>query len=349
MRIFYLLPFVTFFAPAAFTQNLSSSREWSAGFGFGGILAHNGLVRHLAQSHPIQFNFDHLREQRFENQTYPMRQGLALHYLDYQSAKLGRSLTALVFIEPALSRHFSLRIGSGFAWNSHPFAVPENPSNNMLGSAFSGAMQGRIMLNNDVKNLRFKLGIGLTHFSNGAFSLPNMGINNFYLYSSIGWLKSCPQASGLPELTQQKAWIFGLSGSISLVERYPLTGKKYPVLQLQARTGFRNQKRSTFTTGFDLMYNFALASRIREFPEEGSSVFMTGIPIGHSWQVLPSWSILTEAGVYLVRHNKLYPALYQRYGFRHHFKNGLAAGLLLKTHAARAECMEFNLSYWWNK
>ena len=334
---------------ASFSQDLNSRNEWAAGFGFGGILAHNGLVRHLAQSHPFQLNLEFLQSRQFENHLLPNRHGIALHYLDYRSERLGKSLAALVFTEPAISRHISFRIGSGIAWNSRPFQVPDNPANNMLGSAFSGAMQGRIMLNRDLKSLRLKLGIGITHFSNGAFSLPNMGINHFYLYSSLGWLRASSRPAGPDNFTQQQGLIFGISGSASLTERYPLTGKKYPVWQLQLRAGFRNRKKSTFTAGLDVMYNSALASRIREFPQEGSSVLMTGIPLGHSWQVHPSWSILTEAGIYLVRRNRLYPAIYQRYGFRHHFKNGLAAGLLLKTHAARAECLEFNLSYWWKK
>jgi len=349
MRFFLLFSLLIFSVQTALSQHLNNRNEWAGGFGFGGILAQNSLVRHLAQSHPFQLNLEFLQSRQFENHNLPNRHGIALHYLDYRSDRLGRSLAALVFTETAISRFISFRIGSGIAWNSRPFQVPVNPANNMLGSAFSGAMQGRIMLNRDVKNLRLKLGIGLTHFSNGAFSLPNMGINNFYLYSSIGWMRASSRPAGPENFSQQQGWIFGISGSASLTERYPLTGKKYPVWQLQLRAGYRNQKKSTFTAGLDLMYNSALASRIREFPEDGSSVFMTGIPIGHCWQVLPYWSILTEAGFYLVRNNRLYPAIYQRYGFRHHFKNGLAAGLLLKTHAARAECMEFNLSYWWNK
>lgn len=349
MRSFLFCFLFLLYARASFSQEQNSQKEWAAGFGYGGILAHNALVRHLAQTHPYQLNLEFLQSRQFQNQSHPNRYGLALHFLDYRSARLGQSLAALVFTEPVISHHVSFRIGSGIAWNTNPFQVPDNPANNMLGSDFSGAMQGRIMLNRNVKALRLKFGIGLTHFSNGAFSLPNMGINHFYLYSSLGWLRAYSRPAGPENFTQQQGWIFGFSASASLTERYPLTGKKYPVWQMQLRAGIRNRNKSTFTAGLDLMYNSALASRIREFPEEGSSALMTGIPLGHNWRVLPSWSILTEAGVYLYRKNRLYPAMYQRYGFRYHFKNGFAAGLLLKTHAAKAECMELNLSYCWKR
>jgi hypothetical protein len=325
-------------------QLANPAREWSLGLGYGGIIAHNQVVKHLAQSHPFQLNLDFLQQEQGGSSCN--RYGMALHYIDYQSGKLGKSLASLLFFEPRLSKNLYLRIGSGVGWNSRPFHLETNPGNNMMGSAFAGAMQGRILLNSEIKkSLRFKFGLGITHFSNGSYSLPNMGINHFYLFSSLGFLQPQPALAGSDLINQRKGLVAGFSVSASLVERFPLSGKKYPVWQLQTRLGFQNKRRSVFSTGLDLMYNAALASRIKEFPEEGTSVLMTGIPLSHSWRILPSWSILTEAGIYLFRHNRLYPALYQRYGFRYQLSGGISAGLLLKTHLAKAECLEINLSY----
>ena len=336
MRIALLLPC---FLLLNYGYAQPKGREWGLGLGYGGILAHNQLVKHLAQSHPWQLNLEYLPEG--EKTTA----GIGLHYIDYQSQRLGRSLAALAFFEPKISHRFFLRIGSGIAWNSHPFQPETNPGNNMLGSRFSGTMQGRIFSRWNPGRLDLKLGIGLTHLSNGAWSLPNMGINHFYLYSSLGYSGKPAAAPGpAAEAERHSGAVFGLAASASLVERYPLTGRKYPVWQLQARAGYQNRRKSVFSLGADIMYNSAAASRLKEEPEEGSSALLTGIILGHTWQVLPKWEILTEAGGYLRRPAALYPAIYQRYGFRYRIFNGFSAGLLLKTHAARAECLELNLS-----
>ena len=133
-------------------QETNSAREWSLGFGYGGIIAHNQLVKHLAQSHPYQLNMDFLQQQ--QGGSSQNRCGMALHFIDYQSNQLGKSLAGLLFFEPRLGRNMYLRIGSGIGWNSRPFHLDSNPANNMLGSAFSGVMQGRLLLSSEIKKSR---------------------------------------------------------------------------------------------------------------------------------------------------------------------------------------------------
>ena len=354
-RLLIILAFLLLEKPHLSAQDNQIEREFSGNFGFGGILAHNKSVRHLAQSHPVQIGLEYfLRNPSnpFGSKMKNAGLGYGLHYIDYRSDKLGKSIAALIFLEPAIGSKFAFRIGTGISWNSHPFNLEDNTSNTMLGSRLSGAMQARLMARIQVgKNYLVKSGIGLTHFSNGAYSLPNMGINHFYLFACLGFLKKYPNPAGneVSKPKPQLGWSAGIFGSVSAVERYPLNKKKYPVWQIQTRINYRKGLLSGFSSGLDLMYNAAMASRIREYPEEGKSVLMLGIPFGHELFVSDKLSVITEAGVYISGDNKLYPAMYQRYGLRYKTKPGICLGILLKTHRAKAECMELNFGYCFGK
>ena len=350
-RLLIILAFLLLEMPNLSAQDNQIEREFSGNFGFGGILAHNKSVRHLAQSHPVQTGLEYfLRNPSnpFGSKMKNAGLGYGLHYIDYRSEKLGKSLAALIFLEPAIGSKFAFRIGTGISWNSRPFSLEDNTSNTMLGSRLSGAMQARLMARIPIgKNGLLKSGIGLTHFSNGAYSLPNMGINHFYLFACLGLLKKYPNPAGneAPKPKVKIGWNAGIFGSVSAVERYPINQKKYTVWQIQTRINYRKGLLSGFSSGLDFMYNAALASRIKEYSEEKNPGLMIGIPLGHELFISDRLSLISEAGVYLSGNQKFFPAFYQRYGIRYKTKPGICLGILLKTHRANAECMELNLGY----
>lgn len=344
-----LISFLMLLFPFVSKGQDSLRREFAAGFGYGGILAHNQEVRYLAVSNPWQVNLEY----RVLPTTSGMRKipayGAGIHYLDYRSDVLGSTLGLFGFAEPTLFGPIVFRIGCGIGWNSKPYNLQSNPTNIMLGSVLSGMMQARISAFWQVNpKIRWNYGVGLTHFSNGAWSHPNKGINCYYLFCNAGFTgksikKQRPFATMWDSVANALHTSIAASGS--LTERYPFTGKKYIVWQIQGRIEKQLGFKSRFSAGIDLMHNNAVESILKEEPETGASAVLWGITAGHSWFILPFTSILSEFGYYLYRENSFYPAMYQRYGLRYHVGKRMAAGVLLKTHLARAECLEFNLQY----
>jgi hypothetical protein len=344
-RLCFALLLAFFTLPAKGQDSIS--REFSAGFGYGGILPHSEEVRHLARSNPWQLNAEYrmITEKGARRKTPSY--GAGIHFIEYRSEVLGSTLALLGFAEPPLFGPVVIRLGCGIGWNSNPYNARTNPANIMFGSTLSGMMQARLSACWQLHpKMRLNYGIGLTHFSNGAWSHPNKGINCFYIFSNAGFngkkMKGPPAfAEGLH--SKEMGWHTTLAASGSITERFPYTGKKYFVWQVQGRIVKQLSQKSQFAAGLDLMHNEAKASFLRDNPEEGSSALLWGVTAGHSWFILPFTSILSEFGYYIYRQNQLYPAMYQRYGLRYHFGRKLAAGVLLKTHKGKAECLEFNI------
>jgi hypothetical protein len=327
------------------------SSFWVAGTSYGAIWAHNKPVYHLAQSHTIQVyaEFQQRNPARDWTRNYGNAAfGIALIYLDYRSPVLGKSLAAIAFLEPEISKRLSFRVGSGLVFNSHPFNSESNSTNLMLGSSFACVMHGQINWKVIQTSSNFvRLGLGLTHFSNGAFSQPNSGINNFFISAGYGFGNrfhpNSPET--MPSAPVKKGFSWSLSVSGGLVEKFPVGGKKYPVFQIQGRSRYRFGTRSSFLAGFDWMRNEGVASRISDHPEEGNSAGVLGIPLGHELHISRRLFLLSEFGFYVYKKHNLHPGVYQRYGLRHLWWKGAYTALYLKTHRAKAECLEWNLGY----
>jgi Lipid A 3-O-deacylase (PagL) len=331
--------------------------RYCAGINYGAIWAHNKPVYHLAQSHPIHvFGEIHFRNpEKIWCKNYRRASaGMNITYLDYRSHVLGKSIAAITFLEPWLRNNMSFRIGTGVVYNSHPFDLWTNSTNVMLGSRFAMVMHCQVSrtfcYRSQVTSERIpflRLGIGLTHFSNGAFSQPNSGINNFFVSAGycFGEQPGCRKTMKHPPSLPSDSLSFSIASSFSLVEKFPVGGPKYGVYQIQGRVRYRIGKLSRLQTGLDWMKNQSVAAEIKEQPQLGTQAAVLGIPIGHELLISRKLSMITELGIYIYKRHNLDPGMYQRYGLRFQIWKGIFSGIMLKTHKAKAECLELNLGY----
>ncbi|HPI12508.1 MAG TPA: acyloxyacyl hydrolase [Catalimonadaceae bacterium] len=331
--------------------------RYCAGVNYGAIWAHNKHVNHLTQSHPVQvFGEIHFRnlERLWCNNFRRASAGVNITYFDYQSDVLGKSIAAITFLEPGLRKNMSFRIGTGVVYNTHPFDLYSNSTNLMLGSRFAMVMHCQVSRTFCYKSQVteemvpfLRLGIGLTHFSNGAFSQPNSGINNFFFSAGycFGEQPGCRKTMTHPPSLPSDSLSFSIASSFSLVEKFPVGGPKYAVYQIQGRVRYRIGKLSRLQTGLDWMKNQSVAAEIIEQPQLGTQAAVLGIPFGHELLISQKLSMITELGVYIYKKHQLHPGMYQRYGLRYQIWKGAFSGIMLKTHRAKAECLELNLGY----
>jgi hypothetical protein len=332
---------------------------WLVSLQWGGIWAHNEQVDHLAQSHPVQATVEYHWQNSNKAWCTNFRQataGLSMVYLDYRSSVLGRSIALFPFLEPNFLPGLSFKVGTGLVWNSRPFTT-DNHTNVMLGSPLAMVMHGQLNWRPFRRKMgyypthsleRIRLGIGLTHFSNGAYSQPNTGINLFFV--SMGyWLgRGLGCYKGIPdEFKAQSKWFGLFSGALSLVEKYPVDGPKYPVFQLQSRLGYRIGPLHSLLIGPDLMHNQAFVEDIEENPAFGEDGRTVGLALSHELRISKRLFLSTTWGKYLYKKHNMTPDHYQRYGLRIKWTESLYSGFLLKTHRAKAECMEFQMGWEW--
>jgi hypothetical protein len=95
--------------------------------------------------------------------------------------------------------------------------------------------------------------------------------------------------------------------------------------------------------GLDFMQNQSFEALLKDFPKDGQSASVIGIPIGHDLQISKSLSMVTEFGFYVYKKHNLTDLFYQRYGLRNVWWKGLYTSLFLKSHKAKAECLEANV------
>jgi hypothetical protein len=249
-----------------------------------------------------------------------------------------------------LNEAFSFRIGTGLVHHFNPFRLKENTKNLMLGSRFAFVMHSQLNYSFRGKSWNgMQLGLGLTHFSNGAFAQPNSGINVFFL--SAGYYlfrKEADKATPILFNENENRFEKGFSGlfatSFAIVERSPADKIKYGVFQVYGKGSYRVGRYSSINIGLEGKHNGAVKSSINENPELGRSALTMGLPIGHELHI-SRISLITEFGFYLYKKHTLHPATYQRYGLRHYWKGGFHTGVYLQTHRAKAECIEWAIGY----
>jgi hypothetical protein len=81
------------------------------------------------------------------------------------------------------------RLGTGVGFFTNPFDKDSNPKNKAIGSRLNGCMQGLLLNYRPMgEDYNFFYGFGLTHFSNGNYTKPNLGINVPQFNLGVEWM-----------------------------------------------------------------------------------------------------------------------------------------------------------------
>jgi len=190
------------------------------------------------------------------------RWGLTLNAYELGSSFLGSAFSSRLFLDLPLtaSRNFRLKISFGAGWVSNPFNLDENVRNSAIGSHLNASIGIESFYKFNIsKKFSLQPGISLHHYSNGAWQMPNSGIN-LALFRVAALYKF--SYHDIPELrystfTTKKTEIrIGLSGGAK--EILPIGGRKYAVLNIFGIYQKRISAKSTFGGEIGLNYNESL-------------------------------------------------------------------------------------------
>ena len=351
--IIIILIFSSFWSIGQPKGDLWIEAKGKAGF----LLAHRSSMGHLATEHTyageISFYFKPKNRKLWHKAYKNPLIGVTGFYGSVGNKEvLGQYFGLIAFTSFPLisSKHyiFSLKVGAGLGYGTKHYDLETNPLNNAIGSAVNAqiclGLESRILFRNSSINIS----LDMTHFSNGAAKTPNLGLNLPYLGLGYGHRIKNGIDSNYIHSEYKKKWEFGIMLIGSAKETYPTGGQKYPVYaaSLVGRRFFK--QKVGMEASFDVISKQAIIDYHSDVRKKQSEIIQLGLFVGY---ILPmdKFHLLVGMGGYIRDKYKPESYFYHRVGMRYVFENGININLVLKSHWARADYVEYGIGYTFKK
>lgn len=337
--------------------NLQLEAKWNGGF----LWAHSPTVAYLQRQHTMGGEFSISKPISGQKHWHTFYEhnivGLAyqhyyLGYNDVLGSANGLYLFSRFNLAGQKSTHLRFSLGTGITWLSKTFDKDENHKNVTIGSHLNALVNFQLLLDQRIsRHLYFNAGLTLTHYSNGAFKTPNLGLNLPGVTAGLAYRmypEPTPNRFQKSEFERAHGFIFSVVMAVGRKEIYPPNGKGYGVMTLSFNMVKPLGIKSGLILTFDLFNDRTIPAIIkRDNPATQLSYGQTirpGIAFGYDlW--LGNLNFIFQAGVYPYTYYKGDGKIYSRLGWRYRLPYGFMANLTLKTHFAKADNIEFGIGY----
>jgi hypothetical protein len=326
----------------------------------GNIARHNDDIAHLIQGHPNGFILGWNKRVS----------GKKLWHSRYNSPEFGASFVAQNFNTPTLGssyglyghynfyffkRHLMLRVAQGISYATNPYDKLENPKNIAFGSDL---LSGTYLMLNYVRPQLFgpigvQVGATLLHLSNANIKAPNTSINSVTF--NIGFRASLESDTTTKELdiqeeTIDKKIMFGLLFRTGINQSDVVGTPQFPFYIFSAFAEKRLNPKSLIMIGGEYFNSKFLKELIYyqsvAYPESNVSNDLDykrlGVYVGHELLFGKS-SVQTQLGYYVYSPFDFEGRVYNRIGIKHYLTSKWFMSATLKSHAAKAEALEFSI------
>ncbi len=285
---------------------------------------------------------------------YPLM-GLSLIHLylgNPEQLGNGTGLYAWISLPLARTPHFmtGLRLGTGVGYLTKKFDRVDNFKNSAIGSnvnemiVFGGEVRFRIS-----NRLLFDTYIGLTHFSNGAYSTPNLGLNIATIHGGLSYIFTPPEPvlnkRYHPDVKASKKMEYQAVIAAGRRETIPPGGDRYWAFKVSGGMLKPLGYKSRIGVGADYFYDRSLHARI--ISDTTNDVTRTaariGLYVSHEL-VLGKLRIVFDTGFYILDEFKKDGPVYSRVGWKYTIYKNLMFNSTLKTHFFKADFFEFGLA-----
>jgi len=332
---------------------------------YGFIIEHHANMDYLIKRHvpagELNFTLQTNGEKHWEQVYKNPEKGLGIYFAELGNPEqLGCAIGIFPFVNFPLNpnRKFKLYIRSsdGIGIITKPYDRTNNHKNNINGSRINGFVNLRLSsVFFPWKNIRMETGIGLTHLSNAAWTLPNLGINIASVNLGISFMKrkienkKPNETENLKPVITNPNYFFTVIAAAAVNEVSPPgSGKKYASYILYASGWKTVSEKSRFCVGADAFYNLAnLATAERDTTFDTSNKLnnlQAGVRFGYEL-VVGKIALPLEMGAYLFTKTTSNGPLYHRIGVRYYVNKHIIINYSLKTHWVTAENLELGLGY----
>jgi hypothetical protein len=347
---------------------------------YGFIAAHTPAMEHLIQGHSRgisasilwsstrfkpwegQYNFPDAGIDIFVNHTgNPEQLGTQItstFFMDLPLNKArfiqGKERKDDVYVEP----WHRLGLGIGLGYTSKIWDLETNRQANVLGSKLNVAIVLQYKLDVlEKQNYAIQTGLRISHFSNGALQLPNLGTNNLSIFTAFRWKDRRYREKPRENMETQEVGILGwkvfnhswhqsLGLFVGLKEIPPPYGKKFTTLSLSYLLDRRFSMKSSFGLGLDVFRNSSIGVLLerRDNNDRQIDIIQSGAVLSYTLH-FDEFEFKMQQGFYLRDKWKDNGFLYHRFGLRYQVNDKIFFHLMLKTHFAKADHGELGLGY----
>jgi hypothetical protein len=279
--------------------------------------------------------------------------GLALMYYDFHTPVLGKAYAGSGYISKGFVRtprhDLSFRLGAGLAYLTNPYSQESNHKNNIASSALNATLQFRLEYDYALTpHLGLLAGLGLNHFSNGATTKPNLGVNLPTVVLGLNYHQQRPAITRNPSAplpTDVGQTFYNLSTSIGYKQRSEGDRQKYLVNSVTAAVGRRMNRKSSFLAGVEGFYDRSLKAQLQDTTRAGvrqPDVKKAGVFVGHEL-LFGRLAFVSHLGLYVYEPYRSSTFYYERLGLKYHFAPHLFGAIDLKIHRGAADVIEFKV------
>jgi len=354
MKACFVLTILSLICAQSFAQMSVYPSAFGMRYHYGFVVKHKKDMDALISGHIpafelyYRFNYSGVKEwEKFFN--YP-NAGVALQLLNFNNSKMGLAYSLLPYVSFPLRKsrwvelHF--RTAAGLAYITQKFDLDNNRKNGVISSSLNGSVQFMLQANwKPIPQMEIHTGISFSHFSNGAFKMPNAGIN--IAGANIGLNFNLKQAvrvnhNSFPVLTKQVRLLASIAGFVKEIK--PVGGPKYVASTISLSALKRFSPKSSWGGAVDFMYDASLSSRARQQMDEIKMPVRIGAAICYELH-LNKISIPIQQGFYALNPLQLDGWMYQRVGVRYHVNKKWVVQMNVKAHFAKADYLEAGFGY----
>lgn len=353
----YILLFILLFSTAsAEAQSIGNNEIWAEGkFKAGFLAAHRGMIGHLPTEHAFAGELTYLIQSKGQKEWHnyyrkPTYGATAFFGSVGNRELLGHYIGGYAFMNFPLIKQkfytFSFKMGTGLGYGTKVY----DPEDNILSAAVSTHVNAMIVLGVESRfvfgNNSAVVGLDMTHFSNGSTQVPNLGLNIPYV--SLGYGRRL-QASNycdtclVARLGKQR-YFFGALAIGSVSTNFPTGSKQRPVYAMSLFARKMIGEKGGMEVSFDVMSKQSNMDLKPDVPKTQLDLIQLGAFVGFIMP-LDHLHFVLGMGAYVRDKFKPVDPFYHRLGLRYVFDNGLNVGVVLKSHWARADYVEYGIGY----
>jgi hypothetical protein len=344
-----LTMFALTLSPAMGQNNITVEPTWHRGY----LVAHRPLVEGLRKDRVNGFDLS-IGRQVSGKKSWHWDYGLPKAGIYFgawnlgNNDYLGNAYSLVPYVDFKVHQWQGVRLGMKFGWGigvaEKKFDAETNYKNVAIGSRVNNSILLHPTLGFSIaKKHEIKLGLSLTHYSNGSFETPNLGVNMASFTLGYAFNKS---TEPLPTRTEMDAVEKGVNdfvfGSFFVKEVAPADGAKYGVASLFAERMWRTSNKFSFGGGIDLFYDKSLSQRFNYDESNGFlELIRSGIHAGTEMH-LGNTALVLSIGSYVYSGVKS-ESVYHRFGIRQNINPNWTAGIHVKSHWGKADFMEIGI------
>jgi len=359
----YYLAFILFSCVFTFQAQETEKDPFTidANYFYGTILEHNPDIAHLITDHQtgliLSFNQKTFGKDAWQSRYNYPDYGASFIYQDMKNEVLGENYGVYAhFNFYFLKRNLKFRIGQGIAYTTNPYDKVTNFRNNAYGSDLLSSTY--VQLNYDKQNiykgLGVQAGVSIIHYSNANFKAPNNSTNTFTFNVGATYMFGYENEPEYIASTEEKffkekiKYNFAFRSGIN--ESDVNNSGQFPFYIISAYADKRLNRKSAVQVGTDVFFSTFLKELIKyysvAFPSDNVSgnedYKRVGVFVGHEL-FINKMSLVTQLGYYVYYPYDFEGRVYNRVGLKRYFGDKFYAAITLKSHAAKAEAVEFGI------